>query len=108
MFVISGKPLIYFLTDRVSPVQDLEYMIYLTAFDSIREERAREFVDEDELIRRLDEARPLIVDDSIDDGGKNVRRMYPRLAQFVSTHYRLEKRFGKFWVLSRIPNSALP
>ena len=48
---------------------------------------------------RLREVRPLIVDDSYDDAGQNVRRMCPRLAGFILTHYQPDRRFGRFRVL---------
>lgn len=99
IFVLSGKSLFYFLTDRVSPVQKLEYVLYLAAHDSIREEKAREMLDEDELIRRFREVRPLIVDDDSDERGQNVRLMYPRFASFIRTNYRPEKKIGRFRVL---------
>ena len=106
LFVLSAKSFFYFLTDRVSPMQEFEFTLYMTGLDLVREEQARELVDEDELIRRLREVRPLIVDDSYDHAGQNVRRMYPRFARFIRTHYRQEKEFGKFRVLRWDPQRA--
>ena len=109
IFVLSGKSLFYFLTDRVSPVQESEFVLYMAANGSIHEETARELLDEAELIRRLREVRPLIIDDGSDDRGENVRLMYPRLASFVRANYRLEKKFGRFQVLSwRSPVAPTP
>lgn len=99
LFVLSAKSLFYFLTDRVSPVQEYEYILYLVAADLIREEPARELVDEDVLIRRFEKVRPLIIDDHFDDHSENVRRMYPRFANFIRTHYREAETFGSFRVL---------
>jgi hypothetical protein len=99
LFILSAKSLFYFLADRVSPVQEYEYILYLVAADLIREEPARKLVDQDELIRRLKQARPLIVDDHFDDQSENVRRMYPRFANFIDTHYREAETFGSFRVL---------
>ena len=99
LFVLSGKTLFYFLTDRVSPLQEFEFILYMTGFDLIREEPARDLIDEGELIRRLREVRPLIVDDSHDAASENVRRMYPRFAHFIATHYTQVRTFGDFRVL---------
>ena len=49
LFILSAKSLFYFLADRVSPVQEYEYILYLVAADLIREEPARKLVDQDEL-----------------------------------------------------------
>ncbi len=108
IFVLSGKPLFYFLTDRVSPVQESEYLLYLAAHDSIHQETARELLDEAELIRRFREVRPLIIDDGFDDRGQNVRLMYPRFASFLRANYRPEKKFGRFQVLSWHSGRAHP
>ncbi|MBW2388129.1 MAG: glycosyltransferase family 39 protein [Deltaproteobacteria bacterium] len=108
LFVLSGKHLFYFLTDRVSPVQEFEYIFYLVGFDSLREERANELIDVDELLRRLGEVRPLIIDDDSDDHAENVRRMYPGLADFIITHYREEKQFGSFRLLRWDRDRASP
>ena len=99
LYVLSAKSLFYFLTDRVSPVQEYEYILYLVAYDMIHTEKAREFVDEDELIRRIEEVRPLIVDDEFDDHSENVRLMFPRFADFIDSHYREVEKFGAFRVL---------
>jgi hypothetical protein len=99
VFMLSGKSLFYFLADRVSPVQDLEFLLYLIAYDMIDPEVARAQIDQDALIRRFDEVRPLLVDDAYDEGGRNVRRVLPRFTSFLRQHYRPEKAFGGFRVL---------
>jgi hypothetical protein len=83
----------------VSIVQEFEFVLYLAAMDLIPEESARELVDEDELIRRIKNVHPLIVDDDFGPHGENVKRMFPRLASFIRAQYTLEKEFGKFRVL---------
>ena len=108
IYILSAKSLLYFLTDRVSPVQEYEYLLYLTAYDSIREDKARELIDEARIIRRLDDVRPLIVDDQFDEHAENVKLMFPRLAEFIRTHYQLEKEFGRFQVLRWHGQSANP
>jgi hypothetical protein len=108
LFVLSGKQLFYFLTERVSPVQEYEYILYMAAIDALREDHAQELIDEAALIGRLQEVRPLIVDDSYDAASQNIQRMYPRLARFVRTHYRLEAKFGKFRVLRWNSKPARP
>lgn len=99
IFVLSGKSLFYFLADRVSPVQEFEFVLYMIALELVSDERARELVDEDVLIRRLQVLRPLIVDDNFDAGSQNIRRTFPRLDHFISTHYQQETELGKFRVL---------
>jgi hypothetical protein len=99
IFILSAKSLFYFLTDRKSPVQEFEYILYLTAYDSIREEIARALIDESDLIQRIRDVRPLIVDDDFDDHSENVRLMYPRFAQFIRNHYQQVEEFGRFRVL---------
>jgi hypothetical protein len=99
IYILSSKQLFYFLTDRVSIVQEFEFVLYLAAMDLIPEESARELVDEDELIRRIKNVHPLIVDDDFGPHGENVKRMFPRLASFILGQYTLEKEFGKFRVL---------
>lgn len=99
IFILSAKSLIYFLTDRISPVQEFEYVLYLVATSSIQQEKAREWIDETTLIRKLQEVRPLIIDDDFDERSENVRRMYPRVAKFILAHYQVDKVFGRFRVL---------
>jgi hypothetical protein len=108
VFVLSGKQLFYFLADRVSPMQEFEYILYLSAYDAIRKESARAWVDQAEIIHRLKEQRPLIVDDSSDGGSQNVRRMFPQLGRFIDTQYQLEKKFGAFRVLRMKTPRARP
>jgi hypothetical protein len=108
IYILSAKSLIYFLTDRVSPVQEYEYLLYLTAHDFIREDKARELIDEARLIRRLDEVRPLIIDDQFDEHAESVKLMFPRLAEFIRNHYQLEAEFGRFQVLRRGERNANP
>jgi hypothetical protein len=108
LFILSGKQLFYFLTQRVSPVQEFEYILYMAAIDALREDHAQVLIDEAALIRRLREVRPRIVDDSYDVASQNIQRMYPRLARFIRTHYRLEAKFGKFRVLRWDSKSARP
>lgn len=108
LFFLSSRQLFYFLTDRISPVQEFEFTLYMTAIDAVREDRAREMLDENVLIRRLQEVRPLIVDDSYDRSSARIRQMYPRLAQFVDNHYRLESNFGRFRVLEPLSTPLRP
>lgn len=106
LYVLSAKSLFYFLTDRVSPVQQYEFPLYMIAFNAIPKERVHLLVDESELVRRIDEARPLIVDDLHDDLAGSVRRMFPKLSTFIRENYTTEKEFGNFHVLRRNPDAS--
>lgn len=98
VFVLSGKPLFYFLADRVSPVQELEFVLYSVANDVIGAGEGRAFVD-DRLVGQLQQTRPLIIDDRWDDRARKVRQAYPQLDRLLRRHYRVERTFGPLRVL---------
>ncbi len=98
VFVLSGKPLFYFLTDRVSPVQELEFVLYSVANGVMAADQGRAFAG-DRLVREIERTRPLIIDDDWDDRAQNMRRSYPRLDRLLRRHYRVEKTFGRYRVL---------
>jgi len=99
IFIMSAKPLLYFLAERKSLVQEYEFVLYMTSFNLVEIESARELVDENLLVEKLRAARPLIVDDYHDEGASHIRKMFPKLAELVSTHYQVKKKFGNFHVL---------
>lgn len=97
VFVLSAEPLFYFLADRVSPVQKIEFVLYSVANDVMEADDGRAFAG-DHLIREIQRTRPLIVDDDWDDRGQRLRQAYPRLDRFLRRHYRVEKTFGAYRV----------
>lgn len=98
VFVLSGKPLFYFLADRVSPVQELEFVLYSVANNVIDAEQGRAFAGS-RLVGELERTRPLIVEDDWDDRARNLRQAYPRLDRLLRRHYRVEETFGRYRVL---------
>jgi hypothetical protein len=99
ILVLSAKPLFYFLTDRVSPLEAFDFTLYLAAIDAIPGHRARALADENEMIRQIDALHPLILDDGYDRASKNIRDAFPRMAIFIRSHYRIDATFGRFRVL---------
>ena len=75
------------------------FTLYMTSFNLVEIESARKLVDENIIVEKLRAARPLIVDDYHDEGASHIRKMFPKLAELVSTHYQVKKKFGNFHVL---------
>ncbi len=98
LLVLSGKSLFYFLTDRVSPLQEFEFTLYLVGIDAIPPDRARSMADEGAMIQRIRAVRPLILYDATDSAAQNIRTTYPLLTRFIRSHYRREKAFGGFHI----------
>ena len=54
LIVLSGEHLFYYLTGRVSPIEEHEFLLYLIAIDAVTPESAHELADPSEFIERID------------------------------------------------------
>lgn len=101
LIVLSGEHLFYYLTGRVSPIEEHEFLLYLISIDAVTPESARELADPSELIERIDEVRPLLIVDRNKGRAKRFTAAFPSLAEHVSRNYTEIRSFGTRLLLDR-------
>jgi hypothetical protein len=101
MLASSGQQLLYFLADRQSPVDDAEFALYMIGLGLIQPEDAQRLVDQASVIARLEDARPLIVEDRRNATQARLREALPKLARWLDANYEPIERVGHFRVLDR-------
>ncbi len=98
--VLSGQHLLYFVSGRVSPLEEHEFALYLNRFEGISGEDLRRLVDQDAVVARLEATRPLLVED-YQGAGARLRRQLPRLGRYIERRYREQSRVGGLRILDR-------
>jgi hypothetical protein len=103
VFVPTGQAMVYFLSQRTSPLEEIEFLLYLIGFGLLSEEEARSRIDTDAVVATLESTRPLLVEDA--ERSARLRSTLPRLGEYLDAHYRITRRIGRFHVLDRADGS---
>src|SRR5262249_7157470 len=99
IFVLSGEPMIDFLSAHVSALEQEEYVVHMIAVDAVTPENASRLADERRMLRRLAAARPLIIDHAGSAVGLRMRRIFPRLDRYLRARCQVLRTFGGYQVL---------
>ena len=108
VFALSGRQLLYFLSGRVSPLEEFEIGLYLLRSNTLSEEGVAHLLDEERMIERLRETRPLLLDDRYDDASARILARLPKIARYLDSNYAPIARIGAFEILDlrSAPGSA--
>jgi hypothetical protein len=99
LLVLTNEQLLYFLSDKVSAMEEQEFTLYLVGGGLIGAEDARTLVPEGPFMDRLRATRPIIVDAANNRMATRFREVFPNVAKFVDESYRLERTIGRYRVL---------
>jgi hypothetical protein len=108
LLVVSGKPMVYFLSGRPSLLDRFEFEFYLTGLGVLEEREARQRVDQQAILRVLRQSRPLIVSDDFDPAAARFARAYPLVWSYIQSRTSRVQRIGGFQLLDWLPDHAGP
>ena len=105
LLVVPSGAMLYFLTDRMSALEDDEFAFYAgSEGPQLAPADARALVDEDDAVRRLAAQRPQVVRVGDRRGAVTAfRTVFPILNRYLDTHYRAAATFGPYQVLEPEP-----
>ena len=98
VFALSGRQMLYFLSGRVSPLEEFEIGVYLLRTGALTDEGVARLFDEERMIDALKRTRPLLLDDFYDDASDRILARLPKVARYVREHYTLVGRIGGFTI----------
>ena len=103
MLVIDDEPLLYFLADRPSAADHVEYALYLLGAGLLTSGDVRAMIGDEAMVDVLEHSRPLVVDyvDSI--ASRRFRAALPAVARVIDTRYAVLARAGGYRILSPLP-----
>ncbi len=105
VFALSGRQMLYFLSGRVSPLEEFEIGVYLLRTGALSDEGVARLLDEERMIEALQRTRPLLLDDFYDDASARILARLPKVASYVRERYTLVARIGGFTILD-LPKST--
>ena len=107
VFALSARQLLYFLSARVSPLEEFELGLYLLRSGGLSDAGVVRLLDEERMIAALQASRPLVLDDVYDDASERILARLPRLAHYLRTRYAPVARIGGFEILDlQVPPPA--
>ena len=96
VFILANQTVLYFLSAHQSLFDDSEQVLYLIGTGLIGSEEARLLLPESHILARLEETRPLVVDDVASPAGERFRSMYPAVEHYLEEHYGSPESFGSY------------
>lgn len=108
IFVVSNQPLLYFLADRRSPFELDDFTFYMVGLDIIPDAVAAASLDERQLVARLAQIRPLVIDHRRNRASARLARVFPLLGRTLADDYRPLAQFGPFEVRQWSAPAAAP
>ena len=100
LLVLCDEQMLYFLAGRRSVMERDEFALYLVGAGVIEPDDRRALVDEQGMIARLDEARPLVIDCADNPRAARFTQAFPQAGNFLATHFRTVASFGEYRVLA--------
>ncbi len=110
LLVLPSEQMTYFLAGRETALPLDEYTFYLLTADLLSAADAHALSDEQAMIARLDERRPILVERTRDGGGaERIRTAFPTLGAYLATHYRSKESIATYMVSAwGPPDGGLP
>jgi hypothetical protein len=102
LFVVNNEPMIYFLTGRDPLFADHAATLFLVGW-AMLPENDRDAPSPSSLIGRLENTPDaIVVVRRKDETTRNFMRSFPEVTQYITTNFRVERRFGDYQVMRRM------
>jgi hypothetical protein len=102
LLMLTNEAMIPFLAGRPLLFADYSYALFLAGWGMLPAEQWRE-LDGPELLARVRRAPELLVIHRSDSSAANLRRVQPRLRDYIEKNFQPVARFGDYRVLRHVP-----